>query len=222
MNTHVPGPWALLRYVPIVGLARAPTRFGVVVILMVSVLFTSALAWLGAQAPRHRRALVGGIGVLLLFELLDTPRVLHSAAIPSIYQQIAADPGDVAVLELPFGVRDGTSSVGDFTARTQFYQTAHGKAILGGYLSRVARRHVLEVQGDPVLSALIVLSEHQPLSPQQRQALFDNGPGFVQRRRIGYVVFDQERMSTSFASWRCCRCPDPAGSDAGQELFTTR
>ena len=25
VNTHVPGPWALLRYVPVIGLARMPT-----------------------------------------------------------------------------------------------------------------------------------------------------------------------------------------------------
>ena len=41
------------------------------------------------------------------------------------------------VLELPFGVRDGTSSHGNFTARSQFFQTYHHKPLIGGYLSRV-------------------------------------------------------------------------------------
>ena len=45
-----PGPWALLRYVPIVGLARSPSRFVVLVSLGVALLF--------AHGPgRHRRAL---------------------------------------------------------------------------------------------------------------------------------------------------------------------
>ena len=29
INTHVPGPWSLLRYVPVIGLARTPSRLRV-------------------------------------------------------------------------------------------------------------------------------------------------------------------------------------------------
>ena len=36
VNTYVIGPWALLRYVPIVGLARSPSRFAVVAALGLS------------------------------------------------------------------------------------------------------------------------------------------------------------------------------------------
>ena len=223
VNTHVPGPWALLRYAPIIGLARAPTRFGVVAILMVSVLFASALTWLGTRTPRYRRALVGGLGALLLFELWEAPRVLHSAAIPDIYREIAADPANVTVLELPFGVRDGTSNVGAFSARTQFYQTMHGKAILGGYLSRVARRVVLEAQGDPVLGALITLSQNEPLTLERQRVLLDQGAEFVRRRRIGYVVFDRERMSDDFRRLAVQSLRLRAvGSDGSQELFKPR
>ena len=44
MNTYIPGPWALLRYVPMLGLARTPARFSVVMMLAVAVLFAAALA----------------------------------------------------------------------------------------------------------------------------------------------------------------------------------
>ena len=57
-NTHVPGPWALLRYVPVVGLARMPSRFAIVASIGVSVLMAGALASLGArwpQSPATRR-----------------------------------------------------------------------------------------------------------------------------------------------------------------------
>ena len=50
-NTHVPGPWALLRYVPVIGLARTPSRFSIVAMLMVAMLFGAALTWLGRQRP---------------------------------------------------------------------------------------------------------------------------------------------------------------------------
>ena len=51
INTHVPGPWALLRYVPLVGAARTPTRFAVVAALGVAMLLAGALAALGRRCP---------------------------------------------------------------------------------------------------------------------------------------------------------------------------
>ena len=60
-NTHVPGPWALMRYVPVVGLARMPTRFAIVASIGVAVLMAGALASLGARWPERRR-LIGAVG----------------------------------------------------------------------------------------------------------------------------------------------------------------
>lgn len=195
LNTHVPGPWALLRYVPIVSLARTPARFTVLLVLAVSVLFASALTWSGRQYPQWRRPILFVTTALLLFELLPAPVTLYSAAIPRIYQRVAADPRDVTVLELPFGIRDGASSYGNFTARTQFFQTAHGKTIMGGYLSRVSRRRVWEMRQDPTLDALIILSEDKALSPAQDRAFRAGVASFIARERIGYVVVDRTRWS---------------------------
>ena len=79
VNTHVPGPWALLRYVPVVGAARMPTRFAIVAALGIAVLLAGALAALGdplaAAAPR------AGLAPMLLlvgFELWPAPRTLYS------------------------------------------------------------------------------------------------------------------------------------------------
>jgi hypothetical protein len=134
-----------------------------------------------------------GITVVLMFELLPAPRLLFSAEIPSIYRLIADDPRDVRVLELPFGIRDGTMAVGNYTSRTQFYQTAHGKAIIGGYLSRVSRRRVRDNERDPVLSALMRLSEGKPLSDRQAENLVSFWQAFVERTAVGYVVLDLKR-----------------------------
>ena len=132
LNTYIPGPWALLRYLPVIGLARTPGRFSIVLMLAVAVLFAIALCWLGSRWPKHRTRLVGIVGALLVFELLPAPRLLYSATIPTVYRHVAAAPDDTRVLELPSGVRDGTMSVGNFTARSQFFQTSHGKKLIGG------------------------------------------------------------------------------------------
>ena len=106
---------------------------------------------------------------------------------------MAQDRRDVALLELPVGVRDGTSSIGNFTARSQFFQTVHGKPLIGGYLSRVPRKRIAEVRQDALLDALITLSEGGTLDRAREADLVARGPEFIRRGRIGYVVIDNDR-----------------------------
>jgi hypothetical protein len=194
VNTFVPGPWALLRYVPIVGLARTPSRFSVVMMLGVAVLLAAALSWVTARLPRHRRLILTcAIGALLV-ELLPAPRPLYSGEVPSIYTYIASSPLDTRVLHLPFGVRDGTMSEGDFSAQTQFFQTAHGRRLIGGYLSRVSPRRRAAVRNEPVLAALMTLSENRNLSIDDYTHLLHGAPDFFRRANVGFVVINRTRM----------------------------
>jgi hypothetical protein len=196
VNTHVPGPWALLRYVPILGAARTPTRFSVVVALGLAVLLAGALVALGRRWPAQRRMIIAVASALLVFELWPAPRPLYPATIPEVYSIIARDPNPVRVLELPIGFRDGTLSVGDFTARSQFHQTRHGKPLIGGYLSRISRREIAELRATrPTLDALLTLSEGTRLTPEHAEAIIARGPGFIERAQVGYVVIDHSRAS---------------------------
>ncbi|MBI3048036.1 MAG: hypothetical protein HYY76_06960 [Acidobacteria bacterium] len=193
LNTYVPGPWAFLRYLPIVGLARTPARFSIVAILALAVLFAAALAWLGGRRPERRRAVLLVAAALVVFELWPAPRPLYSAAVPPIYARVAAAPAEVRLLELPVGVRDGTSSIGNFTARSQFFQTAHGKRLIGGYLSRVSRRRLADMRSDSMVDALIWLSEDRPLDPSRQRTLIEGGAAWVRRAQLGFVVIDRAR-----------------------------
>lgn len=194
-NTHIPGPWALTRYLPLVRLARTPARLAIVAMLGVSVLFAAALRHLGDRWPAKKRVLLSVTAIAILFELLPAPRPLYSARVPPFYERIAADPAEVRVLELPVGVRDGTLSVGNFTARSQYFQTVHGKPLIGGYLSRVSQRRIKEIRQDATLDALIDLSEGGALDAERERTLIRSGPAFTQRTHIGYVVIDGTRAS---------------------------
>jgi hypothetical protein len=196
IDTHVPAPWALLRYVPLVGLARSPSRFLMVAMVGIALLFAFGLLALATRWPKARTPLMVSAALLVVAELLPSPRVVFSAAVPSIYGVVASDPrDDVRVLELPFGLRDGTMSVGNFTSRTQYYQTAHGKPIIGGYVSRVSRRRVRDSERHPVLGGLIKLSEGRSLSGPEMDQLLEGWPAFVMGTTLGYVVLDRERAS---------------------------
>jgi hypothetical protein len=201
INTFVPGPWAFLRYVPIVGLARTPARFSIVLMLLVSVMFACGLAWLGQRWPRRRTPMVVCVAALLVFELLPVPRMLHSAKVPAVYQHVAAASARVRVLELPFGMRDGTSSYGDFSARSQFFQTMHEKPLAGGYLSRISGKRVADARRDPMVAALMTLSEGRPLDPGTEPALLEYGPSFATSSRIGFVVVDRARASAALRAF---------------------
>jgi hypothetical protein len=195
INTDIPGPWALARYVPLVRLARTPARLAIVAMAGLSVLFAGALCYLGDRWPHRRRLLLSAVGAVMLFELLPAPRPLYSARVPAFYSRVAAEPGDMRIMELPVGVRDGTSSVGNFTARSQFFQTVHGKPLIGGYLSRVSQRRIAEMRHDPMLDALITLSEGGSIDAGRQRALVARGPEFIRQTRIGFVVIDANRAS---------------------------
>lgn len=193
INTHVPGPWAILRYLPIVGSARMPSRFVVLATLGFAMLFALCLARLAAG--RHRRVILAAVGAVLVFELLPVPRTLHSAEVPGIYRIVRDDPRRVRVLDLPFGIRDGVMSAGDFNASSEFYQTYHEKALIGGYLSRIPVSEIEQYRRLPVLSALMLLSENLPLDPAHERAALERAQRLVERTLMGYVVIDTARAS---------------------------
>jgi hypothetical protein len=198
VNTYVPGPWAILRYVPIVGLVHTPARFAILFTLCFAVLAADALRALIRRYPERRQTLLAAAGVLLVAELLPIPMTLYPADIPPLYRHVAAAPPSTVLLEIPTGVADGVSSLGSFSARTEFNQTAHGKTVIGGFLSRISRRRVDDVLMNPVHRALAMLSEKRTLTAGEEEMLVKDGPIFIRDKQIGFVVVDRTRTSPAF------------------------
>jgi hypothetical protein len=190
VNTHIPGPWALLRYVPILGATRTPTRFLVPALMAFAVLF----AWSLDRVAR-RRAVAGAVAAALAFELLPVPRVAAGARVPALYSTIAADPDDVSVLEIPFGIWDGTSQHGFPNIAATYYQTTHQKRTVGGYLSRVPPSRVRDHLRFPTLRLLTVMSEGKPVEPNLAEAAREDARYFIEQARVRYVVIDPRLAS---------------------------
>ena len=201
MNTFILGPWALLRYVPVIEMARSPARLAIPAVLGLSLLTGFALQN-GSGVPSRRRTMVMTLVVaLLVVELTPVPRPLYSAAVPDIYDQIAGDPADGPLLELPSGLRDGTSSVGDFSARAQFHQTRHGRPLVGGYLSRISGWRKAENQRTPMLRVLHALSEGQVVPEAEQRAAAETREAFLARSCVRYVVVDTIRASAALRAF---------------------
>lgn len=139
----IPGPFALISRLPFFSGNRYPSRYSVMLLLCVAVLAAIGVARLLARrqlrAPYGQWGLAAGLIVLLLVEHLSIPLPLSDFRIPPIYQRLAAEPGDFAVLELPTGWRNGARVLGKsdiLIMMQQWYQTTHGKRRLGGNTSR--------------------------------------------------------------------------------------
>lgn len=125
--TPVPLPFALINNIPILNHIRIPMRYG----LMVS-FGTALLAGGGALALATRRAwLVVPAAMLIALEAAVLPYPTLAVSVPPVYEQVARDVGDFAVLEIPsFNWRAA--------ARNEMYQAFHGKRILRAYTNRIA------------------------------------------------------------------------------------
>ena len=221
VNSYVPTPWALLRYMPVIGAARMPTRLTVLVMLGVSMLLALAVAHLRGRSPL-RRFLIPLVTALLVFELLPSPRPVFSASVPPIHRFVAADPRPVRLLNLPFGLKDGLSERGGFSARYQYFQTFHEKPLIGGYLSRLPDGALTRYRRDKVLRVLLRLSEGRALDPGMKEAAVAAGPEFVQRMQMGYVLVDTGLCTpelTEFAKQAFSLVP--VAAEAPYELYRT-
>lgn len=135
----IPLPYLILFKLPLFSIMRTPARLTVLVMLALAILVAFALtsllpalgkSWTVAMTQRSRMvqyATIAVVPLVILFEFLSAPfpTVPPGWNIP-IYSQIAGEPGNFALLELPL------RPFGDYMA----YQTVHGKPIIGGYLSR--------------------------------------------------------------------------------------
>ena len=200
VNTYVPTPWAVLRYLPIIGAARMPTRMTILVMLGLSMLFAMAVAHLRRRVARPR-LLVACLAVLLIFELLPAPRPVFSAAVPELHRIIHDDPRPVRVLNLPFGLKDGLSERGAYTARYQYFQTVHEKRLIGGYLSRLPDEAIPRYRQHPLIRVLLRLSEGRALEPGMEDEALAAAPEFVRRMQVGYIVLDAGMVSPELAAF---------------------
>ena len=165
----IPGPFALVSRLPFFSGNRYPSRYSVMLLLSVSSLAVYGLLAIVRYLSRRRRgagrsqlpnAVVAGLALLILFEHLSIPLPLTDFRIPDIYTELAAEPGDFTILELPTGWRNGARVLGRsdvLIMMQQWYQTEHGKRRLGGNTSRNPALKFQYFTDAPVLGELIAL-----------------------------------------------------------------
>jgi hypothetical protein len=191
--TYVPGPWAVLRFVPGIGMVRSPSRFAVMAVLGFAILLARALVT--ARLGKWRSGVCLLIAILLGVESFGPPRRLFPAALPERYQVVATDRCDVAIVRLPTGIKDGTRQRGRFSSETQFRQVFHGKRLLGGYVSRLSDETVATYEEHPTIRALLDLSEGRTLSPEARRDAIRGAADLSRQIGIGFLAVNKAEAS---------------------------
>jgi len=144
----VPMPYRLFRNLFVVRAVRVPNRFNLFLGLPVAVLVS-----LGVEALTRRRSrLISGLstvvlGVLILLEYSLVPYHTERPVTPKWYEQLAREPGEVAVLDLPLGLHT-------YNKRYMFYQITHQKPLVEGKIARPPREAFAFLESSPFLREL--------------------------------------------------------------------
>ena len=192
VSTYVPTPWTLLRYVPVIGAARMPTRFTILVMFGLAMLVAFALREIRHRA-RWPAGVTAAVAALLLIELVPAPRPVYSARVPAIYDIIKADPRPVRILQLPFGLRDGMNSFGNYSAEYQYFQTVHGKRLMGGYLSRLRQDAIDRYRQIRLIRVLLDMSAGQIITEERFNRAALSSAQTLRDLDVAYVVINKNR-----------------------------
>jgi hypothetical protein len=196
LEVNIPLAFILLHYAPVIKANRVPNRFSVVLMLTLAVLAGFGIYWLckkvAAFKPGTARYLVVPgcllFGLLLLFEHWSVPLPLTDARIPQVYEQVAADPGDFAILQLPMGWRNSFGVQGAESTQTQYYQTYHHKRLMSGNISRNPPFKFDYFKQAPILDSLITIETYGQVDAERRAADRATAADFVGYYDLRYVV----------------------------------
>jgi hypothetical protein len=176
-DTGIPLPFRIMEQLPFFKGNRYPSRYSVMLLASLAPLVATGAAALGRRrgsGPARTGWAVSLLLPLLLFEHLSVPLPAFDLRVPALYQRVAEMPGDFALLELPLGWRNGARVAGkqDILIMQQlWYQSAHGKRLLGGNTSRNPEFKFQYFSEDPTLARLIALTNAADLP--QHTALRD-------------------------------------------------
>jgi hypothetical protein len=140
-------PYGWLVGLPFIRIVARPDYFVLGLLLPLAVVAAKGLdRCLEALAQRRRAqsALLVALTALLLFEYWNGPYPGFDLAVHPLYQQLAQEAGDFAIIDLPLGRRESK----DYT----LYQTFHQRPIVEGLSGRTPPEAYHYIDSNPLLA----------------------------------------------------------------------
>jgi hypothetical protein len=221
--TQLPLPFAALSAWPPLAQFRTPYRLAMPAVLGLAVVLGLVLAWAFARWPVSIRIVAAGglVAARLLVAVVQDPMATQTYPTYATYSRLAAEPGRLTLLEVPFGVRSGLERIGDGGEVLEYYQHIHGKPLLNAMVARLPRA-VFEsyrdhpslrfLSGEPIAASaedfaevlrwtatgyVVVHRDLLEVAQAERIEAFLNGQPALRREpsEPGLVVFTVERTS---------------------------
>ncbi len=203
-----PLPFTLLHYIPFVSANRAPNRNSVILMLALAVLAAYGVAALiaffshrghrGRSVLRLRSgrsalsvpsvAMSVFLAALIIVEHLSIPLPTTDAVIPTVYQNIAEEPGDFAIMQLPLGWRNSFGVLGSEQTNLQYFQTAHAKPMMGGNISRAPAFKMEYFARIPLFRAITDLEMYKEVDPETDKAARAQAADLMALYNIRYFI----------------------------------
>jgi hypothetical protein len=188
--TYIPLPYLFLMKLPIFSLLRVTSRWDVLVMLSLALLAGYGAKYIvtrhGGSRSKENLILVL-ISCLILFEFLSVPYPLAEVNAPEFYSNLAKEEGNFTIMELPN--YDPELCFPEY----MYYQTIHGKKLIGGYVGRAKINHY-----PPFISYLWGISMNS-VSRESQDILNQNstilGAEMLNYLNIKYVLLHSEFMN---------------------------
>jgi hypothetical protein len=194
LGTTIPLPYIVLyRLLPFVRLSRSISRFDVMVMLSLAVLVGLGLRWVMdvlsslLMTSEHNRwlgtqSVAWGVaalaGALICFEFLAVPYPMTEVEVPLFYRQVAQEPGDFVLMELPMNWDRPIH---------MFNQVYHGKKLIAAYFGKPNPLSVVEKTP--------VLQHFRYLGPDIiAQDISEIGISVLASFNVRYVILDLYQM----------------------------
>jgi hypothetical protein len=87
------------------------------------------------------------------------------------------------------------TSYGNFSAEYQYYQTAHGKQLLGGYLSRLPETNIGRYRQLRLMRVLLDMSAGQEITTERFERALLSSEQTIRALNVEYVVINRDRVT---------------------------
>jgi hypothetical protein len=203
-------PYSFLTNLPFINVLRVPARLSVTVQLAVAILAVCGLDRITKNWPALWR--IGGyaaLGIFILFEsLFQFPYPVDNTTLipPAIYEEIAQEKNQLAVLEIPLRRRsDNLVPTGGFHRRTtycyMYYATIHQHPLVGGESARTPPDSANFLDTTVAIRELMyptdLINNSSDIITTDNAGLIKYGPKLLAKHNIGYIVVHRNFLDQS-------------------------
>lgn len=190
-TTYIPLPYLLITKIPIISIARALSRWDVLLVMSVAVLAGFGLSYINniqnSENKNNKKNIIFMIlSGLIIFEFLAIPYPVTNTNIPKFYYELANDSENYAILEIPDYADHVTLSM------FMYYQTVHKKRLINGYTSRTPRSSIEFKLITPLIRDLHLTMIDSKI-PELRNDITninitDIGPSILNYYNVQYII----------------------------------